>query len=100
MKNVLLSNDGDLFLYSVPDEVADHLSDYCLEFCDHWIWETPGGLHFLRTFQGTTIAVYDLFDFIDYLNLLIFPDQPSKLLGRFPSDNVPVEYKDYPYFNF
>ena len=33
MKNVLLSADGDISVFSVPDEVADHLEKYCLEFC-------------------------------------------------------------------
>ena len=32
MKNVILSADGDQFLYSVPDPVAEHLEKYCMEF--------------------------------------------------------------------
>ena len=32
MKEVLLSHDDIVLMYSVPDEVADHLQDYCWEF--------------------------------------------------------------------
>lgn len=41
MKNVLLSHDGPISVYSVPDEVADHLRQYCDEFDDHWLRTSP-----------------------------------------------------------
>ena len=34
MKKVILSADGDSVIYSVPDEVADNLDKFCIEFCD------------------------------------------------------------------
>ena len=34
MKEVILSADGDSIVYSVPDEVANDLRKYCIEFCD------------------------------------------------------------------
>lgn len=40
MKNVLLSADGPLSVYSVPDDVADSLWEYCLEFID-WLHHSP-----------------------------------------------------------
>ena len=41
MKHVLLSADSVVCMYAVPDQVADHLEQYCLDFCVHWIWESP-----------------------------------------------------------
>lgn len=35
MKNVLLSADSEISVFAVPDEVADNLEKYCLEFCCH-----------------------------------------------------------------
>lgn len=32
MKEVILSADGDSIVYLVPDEVADNLIEYCMEF--------------------------------------------------------------------
>lgn len=32
MKNVLLSADSAISLFSVPDKVADNLEKYCLDF--------------------------------------------------------------------
>ena len=41
MKNVLLSADSAISMYVVPDEVADHLKEYCLEFCCNWLYKSP-----------------------------------------------------------
>lgn len=41
MKNIVLSADGDRVVYSVPDVVADRLEDYCMEFCCHWLPDSP-----------------------------------------------------------
>ena len=41
MKPVVLSADGDRMVYQVPDEVADHLEQYCLEFCTQWLATSP-----------------------------------------------------------
>lgn len=32
MKRIILSNDGDSLIYSVPDIVAENLEKYCLKF--------------------------------------------------------------------
>ena len=37
MKNVIISADGDRMVYSVPNIVADNLTEYCIEFCDKWL---------------------------------------------------------------
>ena len=41
MKNVIISADGDRMVYSVPDIVADNLTEYCIEFCDKWLRTSP-----------------------------------------------------------
>ena len=32
MKQIVISSDGDRFVYAVPDPVAEHLDEYCLAF--------------------------------------------------------------------
>ena len=102
MKEVLLSHDGKAFMYSVPDEVADHLRDYCWEFSANWIWENPNGAKLLKTVQGQKVAFFGAPDFIDYLNEWIFPEQTSKLIEKldYYFNELPEEYKNYPRFNF
>ena len=41
MKNVLLSADSEISVFRVPDEVAENLEQYCLEFCGHCLHESP-----------------------------------------------------------
>lgn len=100
MKKVILSADGDSFLYSVPDEVANDLRNYCINFCDKWLLESP---HAQKYRKGKGLC-YDESDFIEYLNKWIFPNQPSKLienLGWIPHENIVNErYQDIPWFNF
>ena len=100
MKEVILSADGDSIVYSVPDEVANDLRKYCIEFCDKWMKKSPHAKCF-RTKQG---YCYNEADFIDYLNEYVFLEQKSvfvKNLGWTSlGENLPVEYQDYPYFNF
>lgn len=71
MKEVILSADGDSIVYSVPDEVANDLRKYCIEFCDKWMKKSPHAKCF-RTKQG---YCYNEADFIDYLNKFVFPEQ-------------------------
>ena len=100
MKKVILSADGDSVIYSVPDEVADNLEKFCIEFCDKWLHTSPNAKKY-RTKQG---VCYNEADFIEYLNKYIFPDQvstPVKNLGWTDlSKNITKEYRDYQYFNF
>ena len=85
MKPVLLSADAEIFAYVVPDEVAEHLHDYCEEFLD---WNTK------ESFTEV--------DFVNYLNERVFPWEKSwmvEVAGVHKKD-VPKKYKDCPWFNF
>ena len=100
MKKVILSADGDSVVYSVPDEVADNLNKFCIEFCDKWLRTSPDAQKY-RTEQG---VCYNETDFIEYLNKYIFPDQKSILVKNIGwtelGTKLPEEYQEYPYFNF
>lgn len=37
MKDVILSAGGYRYVYCIPDEAADSLERYCMEFCDDWL---------------------------------------------------------------
>lgn len=99
MKQVLLSADGLLSVYSVPDIVADNLVGYCNEF-DEWLRTNPHAKEY-RTDIG---VCYTEQDFIKYLNTWIFPDSPSQLIevldGVWVDSDVPDEYKKCEWFNF
>ena len=100
MKEIILSADGDSIVYLVPDEVADNLEKYCIEFCEEWIWTSPEAKRY-RTQDG---VCYGEADFMDYLNEYIFPMQKSvfvKNLGWTDlGDKLPLEYQHHPYLNF
>lgn len=100
MKNIVISADGPRKVYSVPDEVADNLSQYCLTFCTTWMRNSPHGQKY-RTQHGWC---YNEDDFIAYLNQWIFPKQQSVLvqnLGWIDFDEkLPAPYTDCPAFNF
>lgn len=103
MKNVLLSADSEISVFSVPDEVADNLEKYCLEFCCHWLHESPDAAKY-RVKMGSMIGVcYSEKDFIDYLNQYICNEQSvlvATLTNVFCEDSLPKEYIGLPYFNF
>ena len=100
MKNVVLSADSERIVYSVPDDVADNLEQYCLEFCDKWLHTSPHA----EKYRINGGVCYNESDFIEYLNTWIFPNQQSifiKNLGWIEFDkSLPKEYKDCPEFNF
>ena len=100
MKEIILSADGDSIVYLVPDDVANNLREYCIEFCDKWLWTSPKAKCY-RTQQG---VCFNESDFIDYLNKYIFPTQKSifvKNLGWTDlGEKLPLEYQGHPYFNF
>ncbi len=102
MKEVILSSDNEAKIYLVPDTVAAHLEDYCLDFSVEWIWENPYAAKYRQKMRGTIVAVYTEKDFIDYLNQWVFPEQPSKLVMGLGCScgEIPDEYKDRPQFNF
>ena len=104
MKNVLLSADGEISVFSVPDEVADHLEKYCLEFWCHWLHESPDAEKY-RVKMGNMIGVrFTEKDFIEYLNKYRFPDTPSVFVENLGwtslGEDLPEAYRDLPYFNF
>lgn len=103
MKHILLSADGGISVYRVPDEVAEHLDAYCSEFCRHWLYESPDAAKY-RVKRGDTVCVhYSKRDFIDYLNQYICKE-PSVWVASLPNvfcgDELPKEYAGLPYFNF
>ena len=101
MKEIILSADGESFLYSVPDHVADNLHEYCVEFCN--VWLRPGNKDTEHLFLNN-VACYNEHDFIEYLNKYIFPNQTSVLIKNLGwtnlGENLPKEYVKTPYFNF
>ena len=100
MKEIILSADSDSVVYLVPDIVAENLCEYCIEFCDKWLWKSPDAKRF-RIGPG---VCYNEADFIDYLNRYIFPEQKSVLVKNLGwtdlGKNLPSEYKSHPHFNF
>ncbi len=103
MKQVLLSADGEISVYRVPDEVADDLEAYCLEFSCHWLHESPDAATY-RVKRGSAVAVcYTEKDFIAYLNRYICAE-PSSLVATLPKvycrEALPKAYIGLPYFNF
>ena len=103
MKQVLLSADGAISVYRVPDAVADDLEKYCLEFSCHWLHKSPDAARY-RVKRGSAVVVcYTEKDFIEYLNRYICAE-PSVLVTTFPNvyskEELPKEYSSLPYFNF
>ena len=104
MKRVLLSADNEISIFAVPDEVADNLEHYCLEFCSNWLHKSPNAARY-RVKMGTVTGVrYNEKDFIDYLNQYICDEQSSlitTLADVYSYDSkIPEEYAGLPYFNF
>ena len=108
MKNVLLSADNEPSVYSVPDIVADNLKEYCGDFCNKWLHESPDAEEYRTSFG----VAYNENDFIKYLNKWVFPDEPSVFVealdwsvindainGR-GAPNPPEKYKGCEWFNF
>ena len=100
MKNVILSADGDCVVYSVPDVVANNLREYCIEFCDEWLWKSPDA----KKYRSKNGVCYNEEDFIEYLNKWLFPNQISKFVENIgwisKNSQIPQKYKDCPRFNF
>ena len=100
MKEIILSADGDSIIYLVPDDVAENLNKYCLKFSSDWLWNSPDA----KKYRVDNGVCYSEADFIDYLNTYVFPEYKSKMVKNLRwtdlGENLPEEYKDYPYFNF
>ena len=100
MKKVILGTEQVWAVYEVPDPVAENLEQYCLDFCENWLYSSPDAAGY-RTRGG---LCYDQSDFIDYLNQFIFPEKPSQWVkeiqeGNFRK-NLPKEYPKLPRFIF
>jgi len=103
MKEVVLSADGDLSLYLVPADVADNLATVANEFAFNYIWFGEKSGKFLKLCGEQYVACFTEEDFIEYLNTVLYPDKPSKKLKTFQAaddEEVPEEYRKYPYYNF
>jgi len=96
MKNVILSADGPLCVYSVPDKIADNLEGACWYFSSIWIFEEPQVKRFLKN----GVAWFNEKDFIDYLNNWETPESPSVLVEELTGYEIPEQYKDCPKYNF
>ena len=100
MKCVVLSADGDRKVYAVPDTVADNLSEYCMEFCTKWLVTSPSA----RKYRIHGGLCFNEADFVEYLNVHVFPDQQSSLVKNLGwidfGQKLPEPYCDYPAFNF
>lgn len=103
MKNVLLSADSEISVFSVPDQVADNLERYCMDFCCDWLHKSPDAAKY-RVPMGDTVGVcYSEKDFIDYLNQYICNEQSiliATLTDVYGEEALPKEYIGLPYFNF
>ena len=99
MKQVILSADGDQYLYSVPDPVAENLDRFCMEFLQ-WMQSTPTG----RKYRDGRVFVFTEADFIDWLNENRFPEQRSELLENLGDwdlqKKIFAEHPDIPHYNF
>ena len=105
MKPVILSADGPRAVYMVPDEVADKLYAYCLEFCNEWLPKSPDAAKYRVKFPDGDIGLrYCEAGFIEYLNTWIFPDRPSWPVEGYDCvrnvRELPPEYRGAPSFNF
>ena len=102
MKRVVLSHDGPLNVYLVPEEVEENLEEYCLEFCGKWIHKDENA----KKFKVQGGVCYGSDDFIDYLNEHIFPDKKSIFVEAIEVESDvwdepwPKTYHGMKWFNF
>ncbi len=108
MKKVLLGGVYSCNVYLVPNEVADNLDDYCMEYCE-WLRGTSPEAERLRKkyppFPGDERFVKV------YLNKVKFPQYESKLVEELeivggciidysmPNPNLPDRYRNNPEYN-
>ena len=95
MKYILLSTDGPISLYEVPEHIAVKLTEFCIEFIN-WTDKGPKARKFRKGYFPEE-------EFMNYLNTVVSPRYPQKAkwLKTFGYwEEVPEEFKDLPYFNF
>lgn len=106
MKNVLLSADSDVSAYEVPDVVANNLAKYTAMF-NRWLWNDPNAERFHIKTGDTSGVCYNETDFVEYLNVWIFPGEQSRLIetvGTFDDiaskQAIPERYIECEWYNF
>jgi hypothetical protein len=96
MKKVLLGETYSCNVYSVPNEVADNLRKYCMEYCD-WLRGTSRKAESIKRKSGR----YPGDDgFIEYLNKIRFPQYESKLVEELDGVCSPIKLEDMPEGSF
>ncbi len=100
MKEVILSADNHVKLYSVPAVVAENLGKYCWDFAAAWVWHGPESGKYLKLHENQYVAHFNEGHFIEYLNRWLFPNQLSALVKELGSYEIPEEYQNYPHYNF
>ena len=68
MKEVVLSADNNVKLYSVPAVVAENLGKYCWDFAAAWVWHGPESGKYLKLHENQYVAHFNEDHFIEYLN--------------------------------
>ena len=103
MKHVLLSADGPIRVYSVPDAVAADLLGWAERFYE-WMQHAPEAATLRQVFPSGDIGFcFNEEDFVHYLSSVIFPDQPVSLVEELEADelsDLPEPYRSYPYYYF
>ncbi len=94
-----MSADGDRAVYLVPDEAADNLRKFCLDFCSNWLKSSPKATKY-RIGGG---YCHNETAFTEYLAAR-FPDLPPKFVESLGWVDfgvpLPGKYRDCPEFNF
>ncbi|MDR3091201.1 MAG: hypothetical protein LBU36_03230 [Clostridiales bacterium] len=100
MKLVLLSADSAPSVYSVPDIVAENLSEYCIEFCGKWLHTSEHA----QKYRAHGVVCYNEIDFVEYLNKWVFPNEHTTLAETLDGVNnaseLPEKYRNLEWFNF
>lgn len=93
MKNVILSADGELKVWLVPDAVADSLDRYCGDFSRNW-----------ASLQLRPRGGFDETDFIEYLNAKVCRGEECRFVESlgwvYDRKKWPEKYRECPHYNF
>lgn len=98
MKNILLSADGEVFVYSVSEEVVNNLEKYLNDFMN-WM---QNGKEETKKFRICGALCYDQSDFIEYINNVLGKKAVEvENLGWIDSkEEIPDKYKELIWYNF
>ena len=90
MKKVLLGETYSCNVYSVPNEVADNLREYCLKYCT-WLSKSPEAHSTRKKWAHPSDE-----GFIQYLNRFAFPQYESKFVEELTGEYSPIKLSDMP----